>query len=513
MSKRRRSTARPKARYRPRPVKSHEKPRKRSSAKPGTRYKALTVAVFAMLLFYLLGYIVVFMSRPSVPTETVNYGTIDNPKTLNGLIIRDEYVVNSSMTGETSYNYAENSKVPKNAVVCTVKDTGTSNDIESQIKKIDKDILSAQESRKDISKNKDEIDRIENGIANDVDNTAYKFSSGNISDVYSLKTNIQNYIDMRNEIFISEITSSTAELTQQRKEYEKELSGSVSRYTAEKSGVLSFMVDGFEDKFTPETVETITKEQINEEIKPEYISKGVAAKEGSPLFKVVESNKWYLVSYVPNEMAAKWENGDTLEIYTMYDDTELSAEMKIESTRLGDTETYVVLSSDENMIEFLQLRSLTFNIRQNAYTGLKIPNTAIIEKTFLKIPLACVVDNLGQKTVILRNGSSDQTVNIDVFTSDEQFAYVLQDYKTLKIGDTLLMGSGESASDFKISEVENYKCVYVANSSMADYAVIEIVGQNSEYSIVKPSSTSHGLKVYDKIVSDAKSVENDEALN
>ena len=48
---------------------------------------------------------------------------------------------------------------------------------------------------------------------------------------------------------------------------------------------------------------------------------------------------------------------------------------------------------------------------------------------------------------------------------------------------------------------------------MADYAVIEIVGQNSEYSIVKPSSTSHGLKVYDKIVSDAKSVENDEALN
>lgn len=91
--------------------------------------------------------------------------------------------------------------------------------------------------------------------------------------------------------------------------------------------------------------------------------------------------------------------------------------------------------------------------------------------------------------------------------------YVLQDYKTLKLGDVLVMGSGENAKDFTISEVENYKCVYVANSSMASYAVVNVIGQNSEYSIVKPSSSSYGLKVYDKIVSDAKSVTDDEALN
>ena len=48
---------------------------------------------------------------------------------------------------------------------------------------------------------------------------------------------------------------------------------------------------------------------------------------------------------------------------------------------------------------------------------------------------------------------------------------------------------------------------------MASYAVVNVIGQNSEYSIVKPSSSSYGLKVYDKIVSDAKSVTDDEALN
>jgi len=164
-------------------------------------------------------------------------------------------------------------------------------------------------------------------------------------------------------------------------------------------------------------------------------------------------------------------------------------------------------------MDFMNFRTLDFNIRQSAYTGLKIPNTAIIEKTFLKIPLECIFDSLGNRTVIVKGSEEDQAVNIDIFTTDEEYAYVLQDYKTLKLGDRLVRGTGINAGEFTISEVENYKCVYVANSSMAEYAVINIVGQNSEYSIVKPNENNYGLKVYDKIVSDAKSIEDDDILN
>ncbi len=488
-------------------------PVKRKAGKINTKYKALTVAVFAMLLFYLLGYIIVFMGKPSVPTETVNYGTIDNPQTLEGLIVRDEYTVNSTMDGEISFSFAENSKVPKGAVVCSIKDTGITDDIESQIKKIDKDILNAQKSRIDLSKNKEEIVRIENEISAFIDNSVYKLTADNLTGMYSLKSNIDGFIETRNEILINDIAGTTSDLTAQRKEYEQELSENVSSYTANEGGILSFLIDGKESEFTPENLNEITEKQTSEDINPEYVSKGLSVKTDTPIFKIVKSNVWYVVCYVPNEISAKWETGDSLEIYTMYDDEELSANVTVESIALGENKSYVVFSSDENIIDFLPLRTFTFNIRQNAYSGLKIPNTAIIEKTFLKIPLSCIVDNLGQSTVILRSSSSDQTVNIDILTADEQYAYVLQDYKTLKLGDVILMGTGENAQEFTISEVENYKCVYVANSSMADYAIIDIIGQNAEYSIVRPSSASYGLKVYDKIVSDAKSIENDEALS
>jgi hypothetical protein len=54
--------------------------------------------------------------------------------------------------------------------------------------------------------------------------------------------------------------------------------------------------------------------------------------------------------------------------------------------------------------------------------------------------------------------------------------------------------------------------VYVANSSIAEYVIVDVLGSNSEYSIVK-ADDQYGLKVYDKIVSDAKSVEEDESVN
>ena len=78
------------------------------------------------------------------------------------------------MDGEISFNYAEDSKVPKGAVVCSVKDKGVTDDIESEIKKIDKDILNAQKTRIDLSKNKEELDKIESEISVSIDNAVYK---------------------------------------------------------------------------------------------------------------------------------------------------------------------------------------------------------------------------------------------------------------------------------------------------------------------------------------------------
>ena len=54
--------------------------------------------------------------------------------------------------------------------------------------------------------------------------------------------------------------------------------------------------------------------------------------------------------------------------------------------------------------------------------------------------------------------------------------------------------------------------VYNINKGYADFKQINILYQNDEYAVVK-SNTRYGLSVYDYIVLDASTVEEDEIIN
>lgn len=474
-------------------------------------HKLLTTVIFSALFIYLIGFLLMFINKPSVGLETVNYGSIDVPATLRGLIVRDEVVVKSSMDGTPEYNYSENEKVAKNALVCTVKNSGTTEVIEDQIKKIDKDILDIQKNRTDFSLFKEDIARTEKNIRNVLDSTVYKFIGDNVSDVYSLKNQIQTQINLRNQIWLAENTKSTAELTAEREQYESQLNVGQETVKTQFSGIFSLKVDNFEEIVTPQVRKDISQEQIKMTVQPEYISKSLAVSTGSPLFKIVKSNTWYVVSNVPNEVSAQWAVGDYLDIYTTVDEEEKNVQVKIESMDIGKSTTYVVFVTDRNLIDFLDIRTMYFSVKESIYSGFKIPNAAIVERTFLKIPKAYLTNSLDEQGVVKRGGNGDIFQRIKIANSDENYIYVLQDFDALKIGD-VIVGMGEDAQTYTLSEVAAYKGVYVANSSLAEFTIIDILGQNSDYTIVNAQS-QYGLKVYDKIVSDAKSVQDKEEVN
>ena len=121
------------------------------------------------------------------------------------------------------------------------------------------------------------------------------------------------------------------------------------------------------------------------------------------------------------------------------------------------------------------------------------------------------MESLDQNGVIKREGNEDRLIGINIAMSDEENVYILQDFGDLKIGDTLV-SEGENATTYMLSEVVTYQGVYVANSSMAAFTVIEPLGSNNEYTIVRAGS-QYGLKINDRIVSDAKTVEESEMVN
>jgi len=472
------------------------------------RYRIITVITFAVLFVYIIGYLVVFLNRPSASIETVNYGSIDVPETLNGIIIRDEAVVRTAEGGTPTYKYSEHERIKKNAVVCEVRDSDDARLIEKQIREIDEDILEAQKSKQDISIFKDDIKRISENITENFDSTVYKFSGGNFREVYALKNNVQTQIDLRNQIWFSENAKNNSALSGEKKAYEEQLGEHSSSYTAPYSGILSLRVDNMEDIVTPANMNSIVPEQTKMTVKPEYISKVLDVDADAPVFRIVKSNVWYVASYLPNSVAAAMEVGDTLEIYTLDDDKELSTNVKIHNIEHGDNESFVIFKSNEKMLDFIDIRTMEFKIRQDAYEGFKIPNEAIVEKVFLKVPKDCVMESLGEYSVIIRGIEQDTLVPVRISAEEDDYYLIQQDFANLKLGTVVVRGGGV----FTVSEVSSLKGVYVANSSVAQFTVVDILASNSEYSVVD-AEDQYGLKVYDKIVSDAKTVSDEDSVN
>ena len=98
-------------------------------------------------------------------------------------------------------------------------------------------------------------------------------------------------------------------------------------------------------------------------------------------------------------------------------------------------------------------------------------------------------------------------IETNIYNETDEEYYV--DDMTLRIGDYIV--KPESTEKYPVSKRGSLIGVYHMNKGYADFKQINILYQNEEYSIVK-SNTQYGLSVYDYIVLDATTVNEDELI-
>ncbi len=481
---------------------------------PKGSYKVFTIMIFLFFTIYLCGYIWVFLNRPSVPVEMVTYGSIESASSLKGLVIREEYVVTSDRAGMPVYNFSENEKIPKGETICVIRDEETSSAIEDKIDNIDKDFLKSLQKRSDLSIFQEDVSRIESNITQLISAYNGKFMNENIMDIASLKNQIAAEMNQRTEIWLTENIEGVSNLSEEKNQYQQQLADSISTIKAEKSGLLSFQIDGQEDVLTPENLDAIEEKQVSTQITPKYLSKTGAVEQNEVMFKIVTSNKWYIVSYLPPEVVSGWQEGELKYLYTTINEEEKRFPVTIQTLSINEKEARVVFSATQDILSVIGLRNISFRVQSTSLEGIKIPNNAIIEKTVLKIPINYIVDNEGEQGVFkVVNGKREfVTLQLTRYSITEGFGYVVQDFSNLKVGDTVIEPTEENPNTYAISEVETMKGVFVGNSSIAKFTAITIIGQNEEYTIVSPGSSSYELQAYDTIVSDAKNIGENQTL-
>ena len=160
------------------------------------------------------------------------------------------------------------------------------------------------------------------------------------------------------------------------------------------------------------------------------------------------------------------------------------------------------------MITFAKERFLEIEIILDDDQGLKIPNSAIVEKEFYLIPKEYVTkggnsaqDGFLRETYDEDGNISTEFVEVSIYSESETDYYV--DTSVLRPGDYICMP--DSSEKYPVSKVGTLVGVYNINKGYAVFKQIEILKSNGEYYTIK-KGTKYGLSVYDHIVLNADSV-------
>ena len=110
---------------------------------------------------------------------------------------------------------------------------------------------------------------------------------------------------------------------------------------------------------------------------------------------------------------------------------------------------------------------------------------------------------------MVRNGSNDTLVFPDIYHEEKGYLYV--DPTDLPKGSVLVKQN--SVDTYTVgSETSSLQGVYCVNKGYATFKQIELLYQNSNYSIIK-NNTSYGLALYDHIVLNGSEVEENSIIN
>ncbi len=473
---------------------------------------ALPIFIFFIILcfIYVIGSSVNFLTKKIVNYDILAYGTVDTPKSANAIIVRSEKLYNTEKAGVISYDVADNEKVKKGAVVCSIKDEAVVAQMQASLDDINEQIMKIQTERQDISVYSEDIKKYNTQIKDVIDENALDYAYMKLGNIYELGNTVKKQLDTRNQYLLSENSGELKELVSQKKEQESKLNENISNIVAEESGIVSYYIDGLEEELTPENMDSITKSMISDTVKAESSFKS-SVKANTPAFKLVTSNTWYIVSYINKDYIKEWEKGDTRTIYIKDDEgRQHRLESYVQELTPGDSETFVILKITRDMTDFINVRNITIET-ESSERGYKIPNSAVVEETLMKIPTS-YVDSDGN--VIKVDNGSNKTVAVSVSgkdPDDSNYSYTPVQMGVINVGDTIK--SPVSDETFVIADVLNTKGIYVVNTGIAEFRTIDLTNSvsNSTHTILDPSYNTN-IYVYDRILTDPRNVEKEEMV-
>ncbi|MDO5403745.1 MAG: HlyD family efflux transporter periplasmic adaptor subunit [Eubacteriales bacterium] len=443
--------------------------------------------IFAVIIVYIICFVVMYMSKSKVQTYEVETGSLNTNEAFTGIAVREEKVYNSSYSGNINYYQREGTKVKTDDTIYTVDETGRVADILSQYSVGGANSLS---------------DQALSTIKITLNNFKTDYDGSDFSKIYDLKADLNSTVLQALNENLMENLESIVEST-----------GSSNLFQTVKSdtgGVVVYSIDGYETV----TDETVTKEMFD---KTRYTKNSLKSESlvvsGNPTYKLVTSENWYLLIPLTSEDISRnnLTSKTAMTIKFKKDNITTTGAFSIVTV---NGNSYGRISLDKYMIRYATDRFLDIELVTSGFSGLKIPVSAAVEQEFYTIPKEYLTTggNDSDYGFITESYNSDgqlvpRFVKADIYKLDDTYCYVNK--STFNAGTVLV--KSDSASRFVAGQTEKLKGVYCVNTGYTVFELIDIIDENKEYYIVK-KGVAKGVSIYDRIVLDASKYTENEMI-
>ena len=335
--------------------------------------KIIIILIAILIIAYIIFEVGNLLLQPT-DIVTVENGKISSETSTEGYIIREETVLKGeNYKNGMSQIKAEGEKISvnENAFRYYTKDEESLN---NKIKELDNKIAEAQSEENNIFSS--DVKVIENEIENKIN------QMNNVRDAQKLqeyKGEIEELIKKKTKIIgeLSPTGSYMKNLIQKRSEYEKQLNSGSEYMKAQNSGVVSYKVDGLEEKLNVNSLDNITEEFLNKL----NLKTGQIIPSSNESGKIVNNYYCYIATVIKNNDTQKLEEGKYVKIRLTNGD-EISA--KVEKLKPDNDKYIAILKITKDVEELIEYRKINFDIIYWSYSGLKVPNTSLIEENGLK---------------------------------------------------------------------------------------------------------------------------------
>lgn len=438
--------------------------------------------VIGVMFIYMLYHLFTFVTANNITIYEVSQGSISSNLEYNALAIRKEQVITADSNGDVLYLAENFGKVGAKTQVYALDTTG---EILSSIE--------ASAANSEIQLDEDAYAKVQSIVNNYmIDYNPIEFNR-----TYSFKNELESQVEQL--YTVSAMESMGDSLTNAIS------SGSFNIYNSPVPGLVVYSIDGLEDitvdNFDSNSFDISNYSAVNLKAQESVVA-------GQAVYKVITSDHWNLILEVDKTLYDSLQGESYLKIKFLEDDAETW-------TNLDFTEKagkyYLILSLDDSMDRYADSRFVHVKIINNNISGLKIPNSSIVEKEFYTIPKDYMVqgNNDDSAGFLLKSSGGNVIVNPTVFYETDDYYYI--DNELLQRGDRLVKAN--SNDEYVVgADTGKLKGVYNVNKGYAVFKQIEILYQNDDYSIIK-TGTSYGISMYDHIVLQGDEVEENTIIN